>query len=228
MRIRGFWGAAFGLVALVACSAPDPGVDPIGPHHNNALNGGGTSNNNNNNNTGTDSGVSNNPPPDNTPDSSVAADTGAADTGTTSGGTNAFSGQPAFSTDAPTDKAANHHTQAAQGFTNPAGQDCMTCHKAGGTGTQFAFGGTVYQSATSTTGAPDVEVRVVDSTGKEQGTAHSDTDGNFWVVSTTALPSGALAGARNAASTQLMISAATGACNNCHKTGGIQAPMHVP
>ena len=248
MRIHAVWAVrlvSIGILGAVACSAPDPGVGVVGSHNNNALGGsGGTSNNNTN---GTNGGNNNNNGGSNAVDSGSGnvetdagsggsndagsgggADAGASDAG---GPVTAFSsaGPYASSPVQAGDNAATKHTVAAQGFTNPAGRDCMTCHSAAGPATQFAFAGTAYTSAAGTTPAADVEVRVVDSAGKEQGSAHSDSDGNFWVPSTTALPSTAITGARNATTTVKMISNATAPCNTCHAAGGAAGSViHVP
>ena len=101
------------------------------------------------------------------------------------------------------------------------------CHGSGGSGPQFSFGGTIYTDATGATPAADVEIRGVDSAGKDLGLAHSDSDGNFWFNSTTVFSSGKTA-ARSATNKKPMISGATGACNQCHKkTGGVTSVVYV-
>ena len=110
--------------------------------------------------------------------------------------------------------AASAH--AAKGAPAPGVKTpCLTCHKAGGTATPFAFGGTVFTDDKMTKGTPDVEIRVVAANGKATS-ARTDADGNFWAAGDPiALP--AHAGARIEPKTVLMGSVVDKAdCNGCH------------
>ena len=106
------------------------------------------------------------------------------------------------------------------GTTDPAGHDCLQCHG-------FAFGGTVYSSATGTTPVSSAEVRVVDATGKAYS-AYSDANGNFYFSATSGFAAPAKVGVRDGSNTALMIGTInTGACNGCH-TGSSTARVHLP
>jgi hypothetical protein len=235
MRIRGVLALGLGLIGSVialACSAPDPGVDPLGDPRNASLGTPKTTPTTGGKNSGSPKDAGGAPPT--TTDDAGNTNPGPVDAGAAAdaatGPVNAFTNDGTYASAPNADKAALHHTVAVQGFTNPAGKDCMTCHGGAGPGVQFAFGGTVFTTAAGTTPAADVEVRVVDPKGAEQGSVHSDTDGNFWVVSNTKLPTGALAGARNGAKTQLMISNPSGGCSStaCHAVGSAIGAVHVP
>ncbi len=97
------------------------------------------------------------------------------------------------------------------------GKDCMTCHQSGGSGPEFVFGGTVYK-ADGTTPAPHVQLGV--KAGETWLSAYSGDNGNYWVVSKTAVDwSTAEIRFRNGKGDKKMMTAATAACNQCH-TGG--------
>jgi hypothetical protein len=108
----------------------------------------------------------------------------------------------------------------------------MQCHASppptdGGEGPpQFSFGGTLYDGhGNPVAGA---EVRVVDHNGRAVS-VHTGPEGNFHGSGTLALPGHA--GARNATSTEQMVSALTyGGCNMCHCTSSSCAtvPLHLP
>ncbi len=159
---------------------------------------------------------------------SVAPDGGGGGADSTVGPTNAFTGAAAYASLPNGDLAANHHTVAGQGFTNPAGKDCFTCHKSGGAGPQFVLGGTVFSSAAGTTGASDVEVRILSATGVQEASVHSDTDGNFWLSAAVAVSAGSKVGVRNATTTLMNGTIGDGSCAStlCH--GGPQGPVHIP
>ena len=143
------------------------------------------------------------------PSGQCSTDGGAGDATLTGGGASVFAGQAAFVLGT---EVNGHH--------NP-GQDCLSHHHNG----EFSIAGTVFGA--NGAGLAGAEVRVVDSA----GTAHvmySGSNGNFYTKGATTLALGAHAGARNASSTALMISSASGACNSCHATGGVTTPMHLP
>jgi hypothetical protein len=142
---------------------------------------------------------------------------GSCDAGVVGGGSsNVFTGQPAFATKAGPD--GNHN----------AGRDCLSCHDGSGEAPQFTFAGTLYNgSGTAVAGA---EIRVVDAAGKAVS-VYSATDGNFYQKGSSTFAAPGHAGARNAATTNLMVSQVTnGGCNSCHCTGSscTTAPLHVP
>jgi len=135
---------------------------------------------------------------------------------------NAFTGAPAYASQTgPTTRKAQHDFPANTPRTNPAGQACLRCHRAGGNATEFSAAGTVYQNATGTTPAASVEVRAVGADGNKYS-AYTNADGNFFFpASTKFVDVPAAVGARNASSTRLMVERATnGNCNNCHSTAG--------
>jgi hypothetical protein len=72
-------------------------------------------------------------------------------------------------------------------------------------------------------------VRVVDAVGALYGSAHSDANGDFWLVDIATFPPGTgFAGARNAATTMLMPSnPPRGGCNGtgCHDQN---QRLHIP
>lgn len=115
-----------------------------------------------------------------------------------------------------------------------AGLNCMSsCHNHG-----FTFAGTLVDSTGA--GVGGAEVRLVDATGQATSvyTATGSSQGNFY--STHAFVGPAHVGARNAVSTQNMLTAIQttaqapastgGACNACHCTGAgcTIAPIHLP
>ncbi len=122
---------------------------------------------------------------------------------------NVFAGQAAFALGT---EINGHH--------NP-GQDCQSHHHNG----EFSIAGTVYDgTGKALAGA---EIRVVDAKGTVTS-MYSGTNGNFYSKGGATLALGAHTGARNAASTALMISQASGACNSCHTTGGVAPQIHLP
>lgn len=134
----------------------------------------------------------------------------------------AFGDARAYAKISPSTQSALHHW-----FRSNAGKDCLSCHD--GTNLlapRFLIAGTVYESVKSTTGARDVQVRVVDDSGGEVAIVGTDDSGNFWLEAgaNVKLPEGASVGVRNAQSTKLMgarIGGAdgnTGSCNqsDCH------------
>jgi hypothetical protein len=208
--VRGAWTVCF---LVLACSSPDPGVEGLTRAH-------------------TDGGST--PPPDSGQsgsDGSIPTDTGApTDTGSDMGMSmaTAFSGEGAFAGNQPTTTAVSYHTTNNVGVTPGLGQDCLTCHKNGGPGVEFLFGGTVFQDMGGTMPAVDKEVRVYDSNNVGYA-AYSDADGNFWfkkVATEIAFP--ALSGVRDGTNTTLMTGNITAAnCNGCHDNNTTQ-PLHLP
>ena len=58
-------------------------------------------------------------------------------------------------------------------MSNPAGEDCMTCHAA-----DWAFAGTLFTDKASVTPVVGAEVRVTKPDGTLYASAYSDADGN--------------------------------------------------
>lgn len=156
------------------------------------------------------------------------ADGGAtADGGVEAGGglVTAFTGAPPFDAAGQANGAstnAQHNFPGNTPITNPAGQNCMDCHKAGGSAANAIWGvaGTVYNSTAGTTAVAKAEVRVVDASGKELSKVYSDNLGNFWSDTIVGgLPGGAKVGVRNATVTKLMTTALTTQDASCQKAG---------
>jgi len=120
------------------------------------------------------------------------------------------------------------HTNNNISVTPGLGVDCLTCHKSGGPGAEFLFGGTVFQDKAGTMPAVDKEVRVLgsDSVGY---TANSDADGNYWFKKVaTAIAFPAMSGVRDATQTVLMVGNITVSnCNGCHNKTTTD-PLHIP
>jgi len=229
-----FAGAA---AAAAGCSAADPGVEYSGTHHLDGLGSGSSTS------TGTSSGG------DDAGSTATGTGTGTSDdsgTGTTStspdsststseagattddgGASTGFLGEAtAFKSVPPPQTAAAAHSGAGQAAQTPT-LDCMAaCHAAGGAGGQFLFAGFVATAAAGTTGAAGVEVRAYNGT--TGYSAYTDTNGYFWMLPPTTLPTGPFnMGARNAATTDLMpTSQTTIDCQSCH--GGATGVIHVP
>jgi hypothetical protein len=123
--------------------------------------------------------------------------------------------------------AAEYHSMMG-GPGNPGPQmACLSCHGPGMKDTEFLFAGSIDTSVDGGTGAEDIEVRVGNSKGVGTS-AYSDSDGNFWAMSTSSLPAGASAGARDSVSEAIMPSHLTSAdCNSCHN-GTTQPILHLP
>ncbi len=150
-----------------------------------------------------------NPPP--------ASDAGNKDAAPDAGPIDAFTGAGAYQS-----KSGPSTRKAAHPFTNddPHGRACFDCH--GSSATSFSFAGTVYANAAGTQRAANVEVRLLDKSGKALS-AWTNADGNFFFILE---PNGDLdfpshAGIRNAKGKKVMQSITdSGDCNNCHKAGG--------
>jgi hypothetical protein len=141
--------------------------------------------------------------------------------------TSAFAGTGAYASAPPAISAQGQH-----GF-SLVGRNCADCH--GGTspssGRRFDFAGRVFADPNGTTPATDVEVRVVDHNGVG-ASVHSDANGYFWHSAQTDLAIPAMAGARDANTTSLMVGALSdpvkrGGCNGCHN-GTTTTYLHVP
>lgn len=213
--MRWTFGPLFVCFLTLACSYEDPGVEGLtrGQFAQDASPEVGS--------TG-DSG----PKPDASKDGS-GGDTGA-DTG---GTTTAFTGDTAFATNKPATSAVTYHNNNMVGVTPGPGQDCLGCHKMGGSGPVFLFGGTVCADMNCNARAVDKEIRVRGSDGKAFA-AHSDDDGNFWYEPGTgeAIAFPAMSGARDGTNTALMTGTISmGSCNSggCHD-GSTQAYVHLP
>jgi hypothetical protein len=125
--------------------------------------------------------------------------------------TNAFSGEGPYMSDPPTIRANDQHGGAIV-----TGKDCLSCHN-GTTCMKFDFAGTVWFAPDYTSGAADVEVRIIDANDLAYS-VHSDVDGNFWHRADTSLAMPALSGVRTADFHE------TGhlngpSCNSCHFAG---------
>jgi hypothetical protein len=218
-------GAAAGLSA---CSAPDPDAIHFAPRY---FDSGGTT---------TDTGLGAldaagrpaadgalSPADGGAPSGDAAPGDAAADAVEAAAPTNAFTGAAPYASQPVGTSAQQEHQNRGVG-TVPTGNDCLSCHN-GGVATQFGFAGTIYTSALAVAGAADVEVRVVDGAGTLYGGAHSDANGDFWLVDNAAFPPGTgYAGARNSTTTMLMPSnPPKGACNSsgCHDAN---QRLHLP
>lgn len=156
-------------------------------------------------------------------DSGTTADSGP-DTGTAA---TVFTGAGNYTSNKPATTAVQYHMNNNVGVTPGLGVDCLSCHKNGGSGTQFMFGGTVFQDKAGTMPAADVEVRLLDNNNVGYS-AHSDDDGNFWFKSTTTPAYPATTGARTSTQTALMNGNITVSnCNGCHDKNTTD-PLHVP
>jgi hypothetical protein len=141
----------------------------------------------------------------------------------------AFSGAPAYAPGDPGGEAKTHPGghKGFPGAPNPADQNCITapgCHKKGGAGPTFTFGGTIQ-------GAKGIEIRMVDAvTGKEIGKTYTDVDGNFWYANGE-LPAGKYkVGIRNTtdpkpanlmSGTDMKSGGCADTTSACHSTAGI-------
>jgi hypothetical protein len=127
---------------------------------------------------------------------------------------------------------ASHNFAGSTPTTNPAGQNCLDCHKNGGAATAWGIGGTVYTTSAATAPVQGAEVRIVDKDGKELALVYTDNLGNFWTSDITAVPDGAKIGVRTATVKKLMNTALTatggGGCAQakCHIAGG-QGPISL-
>lgn len=80
-----------------------------------------------------------------------------------------------------------------------SGQDCFTCHVAGGAAPDklWVFGGTVYTAAQGGQTVPKAEIKIVGPNGEDVGSAYTDETGNFWLEKAgTTIPAGSKVGVR--------------------------------
>lgn len=191
---------------LSACSAADPGVEgltrPLGGADGGTVGDGGK-------------------PGDGGAGGSDAGSEAAAPSG-------AFTGAGAYASQQPAQTAAMYHNDNNVGVTPGKGTACLSCHKQGGSGTEFLFAGTIFQDKAGTMPAADVEVRVrgIDGSGF---LSHSDADGNFWFKKgqNDNLQFPAQTGARDTAQTALMGGSLTATdCNGCHSQS--TDALHLP
>ncbi len=82
---------------------------------------------------------------------------------------------------------------------------------------KFDFAGTVWMAPNLTSGAADVEVRIIDANDLAYA-VHSDVDGNFWHRADTDLVLPALSGVRTADYKQAGHLNGP-SCNSCHFAG---------
>ena len=130
---------------------------------------------------------------------------------------------------------AGHNFAGNTPVTNPAGQNCMTCHNdGGGANAKWGVAGTVYSTAAGATPVKGAEVRIVDAKGAELALVYTDLDGNFWSDTIVGgLPGGALAGVRNAAGKMQMSAALTtqdAGCaskTGCHVQGATPGRIYI-
>ena len=124
---------------------------------------------------------------------------------------NAFTGAGNYTADPPTLRANDQHSGMIV-----TGKSCLDCHN-GTTCTKFDFAGTVWEAPALTSGAADVEVRIIDANNLAYD-VHSDVDGNFWHRATTDLALPAFSGVRT--SDWKAIGQLNGvSCNSCHYAG---------
>jgi hypothetical protein len=165
--------------------------------------------------------------------SSGATDAGKDGTVVADGGVNAFTGAAAYTACTPFKNSVSNKHNGPIGNSNPAGRNCVDCHKVGGSAGAYliAFGGTVYTNAAGTTAAgAGIEVRLRDSAGRSVS-ACTDAAGNFHEQPAINPVFPLQAGARTAATTVLMSTNATGGgcnANGCHSGVGTATRIHLP
>ena len=104
------------------------------------------------------------------------------------------------------------------------GEDCLGCHRAGGSGPAFSAAGTIFDGTGA--GVSGVTVSITDSAAATR-TATTSGSGNFHMTESLAPPlSPSLAKAASTAS--MPGTAASGACNSCHHSGGSASAIHLP
>ena len=106
------------------------------------------------------------------------------------------------------------------GVGDVTGTDCTSasCHRSGGAGVAFGFAGTVYRNSSLAPAGPGVEVRVNDAMGPIDR-VFTDSNGNFWSLTKTAITPSCVTGARDATNSRTMQGATVApGCNatNCH------------
>jgi hypothetical protein len=141
---------------------------------------------------------------------------------------NPFGNAPPYKSDPPSEQAKNVHATNGVSVVPSLGVKCLGCH---GTGAApaFLFGGSIYSSRDATSPAADMELGIIDASGKTFF-AHSDTDGNFWLKGSDSLQYPVYAAVRMNAMTKTMKTKVSDAtkleCNSCHdKLNPIQQPQ---
>jgi hypothetical protein len=234
---------AFAGAAAVAagCSAADPGVEYLGSRHLDGTGGGDAGTTSTSTTTGTGT-TGNTGTTTTTEDGGTTTATGNTDSGTPAaggdGGTTStgdagtptpFTGLTAYASKPVAMSARTNHANnnvAAQTTT----LDCLGCHVTGGAGVPFLAAGWVASAANGTTGAADVEVGVYSTGTSSAYSAHTDTDGFFWINP----PNGGAAGpyyggVRQATEVDMPTTQAVSDCNSasCHG-GATPGPLHYP
>lgn len=99
------------------------------------------------------------------------------------------------------------------------GQNCMNCHKEGGSGEGvFTTAGTVYQSNQTTT-YPGATVKLYtepDGGGTLIATIAADQRGNFYTTQSINFANGLYVQVEGLGTKNMLTSITTGACNSCH------------
>ena len=107
-----------------------------------------------------------------------------------------------------------------EGPTMRPGEDCTSCHG-------FKVAGTVFPSASAdaTEGVANIAVTLVDSA-QQTITLTSNSAGNFYTEQKLAWPA-TVSLTQGAATVTMAMPLTGGACNSCHKPGGI-GRIHLP
>jgi len=155
--------------------------------------------------------------------SSSSSSSSGGDGGAGEGGTTSLIFPDAFPTTPPTAKqvasAVAGHAGKFGGGNNPAGVDCTTCHKTGGTAPQFVCAGTAYADSAGAAPLAGAQVRIVDSTGKKLAETATDKDGNFYCDEPATIAAGSKVGIRTSTkSGEMQTAIASGSCSTsaCH------------
>jgi hypothetical protein len=105
-----------------------------------------------------------------------------------------------------------------------AGQDCQSCHAAGGGAPTFTMGGTLYSAASGGTAVTGGTINVTDAAGKTVKLV-SAKNGNFWTTTALTFPVKVNASLCPATVPMSATVGGNGACNNCHNS---TFRVHVP
>lgn len=140
---------------------------------------------------------------------------------------NAFEGAPPFVSQ-PVVVSAKQ--QMAETGNVPTKTACLACHNGASTAPSWLAGGTVFRDVGGTLPAVDSEVRIVDTGSGRAFSAHSDSDGNFWLPMPMESAGGPfLIGVRNPEAEKWMPLLQRGLdCNGSACHGGAQGPIHLP
>ncbi|HEY3358733.1 MAG TPA: hypothetical protein VGQ83_36130 [Polyangia bacterium] len=106
-----------------------------------------------------------------------------------------------------------------------AGNDCMGCHKSGGSASSFAWtvAGTLYTGASSSSAIASATIRVTDSKGKVVDLVTA-SNGNFYTSTSLSFPLKVQA-SKCPDSAAMSSQPSSGACNSCHNSG---FRIHLP